>query len=216
MLVLRRFGLNRFHCTRVRLPTCEFDADLKSKMTITDQEFALSIDRCKSVYRYRPLRASGFHFLSSLVRYLYWCTSKNVNLRIFLFILTGRKKKTKRRLTRKENNQKTRKEKSRRKRKKKLQDQEEEEFYRRRKNMSQVKGTSDNSDISNIFLSILFWGLELWCLTPLSTIFQLYRGGGNWRKPPTCRKSLTNCMLYRVHLAWAGFEHTTLEWYILF
>jgi len=28
---------------------------------------------------------------------------------------------------------------------------------------------------------------------PLSTIFQLYRGGGNqstWRKPPTCWKSL--------------------------
>jgi hypothetical protein len=39
-----------------------------------------------------------------------------------------------------------------------------------------------------------------WCLTPLSTIFQLYRGGqfywwGNrsiQRKPPTCRKLLTN------------------------
>jgi hypothetical protein len=40
----------------------------------------------------------------------------------------------------------------------------------------------------------------LWSLTPLSTIFELYRrvsfiGGGNWsarRKQPTYRKSLTN------------------------
>jgi len=41
-----------------------------------------------------------------------------------------------------------------------------------------------------------------WCLTSLSTIFQLYRGvrfiGGEHRRtrriPPTCRKSLTNFM----------------------
>ena len=42
--------------------------------------------------------------------------------------------------------------------------------------------------------------IGLWYLTPLSTIFQLYRGvsfidGENlstWGTPPTCRKSLTN------------------------
>jgi hypothetical protein len=54
-------------------------------------------------------------------------------------------------------------------------------------------------------------GLGLWCLTPVSTIFQLYIvavrficGGNrrNWIKPQTCRKSdkLYHIMLYQVHL----------------
>jgi hypothetical protein len=52
-----------------------------------------------------------------------------------------------------------------------------------------------------------------WCLTPLSTILQLYHGGhfiggGNQstrRKPPTCLSQVTDklchIMLYRVHIA---------------
>ena len=63
-------------------------------------------------------------------------------------------------------------------------------------------------------------GLGLWCLTPISTIFQLYHGGQFywWMKPEYPEKTIepaeshlqNHIKLYRVHLAWMGFELTTI------
>ena len=76
------------------------------------------------------------------------------------------------------------------------------------------------TDIDRMVISLLWnigWMLEVWSIAP----FQLYRGGQFywWRKPeyqekttdlPQATDKLYHIMLYRVHLAWVGFELTTL------
>jgi hypothetical protein len=72
----------------------------------------------------------------------------------------------------------------------------------------------DNSQIISTFVSRFPFGqtVGVWYLTPLSTIFQLYRGGQfYWGKTPEYPEKMTDLsqvtdklyhiMVYRVHLA---------------
>jgi hypothetical protein len=101
----------------------------------------------------------------------------------------------------------------------------EKNLYPKMKNSSHNNMILYNYNFQKLGFLLDIWlyvsRLELRCLTPPSTIFQLFRGGQFccWRKPvyseetsdlPQVTDKLYHIMLYRVHRAWAGFNLTTL------
>ena len=82
-----------------------------------------------------------------------------------------------------------------------------------------AKTTNSQTMFSSFALVLVWFGLL--CLTPISKIFQLYRGCQVywWRKLESTEKTidmsqvtdkLYHIMLHRVHPPWAGFELETL------